>query len=168
MKMSVNCETPGMATPSYRTFLSQFPPDLVQAVAEAAEDDVDRVGQFLDDLGLRPTGDGATPAQLRLPLSFLLGLGAALRLLAWEQRGLTAHRDAGLPSAQEALQGVFRAVTAPEPPEEKERAATQLACRVLAVFVERLAWGGHALLGADLELGDADEDALVDALAKFL
>jgi hypothetical protein len=31
-----------------------------------------------------------------------------------------------------------------------------------------MAWDGRPLLGADLELGAADEDALVDALAKFL
>ena len=94
-KISANSETPGMATPSYPTSLSQFPPDLVQAVAEDAAADADRVGQFLDALGLRPTGDGAAPAPLRLPSSFLIGLGAAMRLLAWEQRGLTGWTRLG-------------------------------------------------------------------------
>jgi hypothetical protein len=126
------------------------------------------VALVLDALGLRPTGDGAARVVLRLPTFFLLGLGAALRLLVWEQDGLHAHRDAGLPSAYEAIREAFQAVTAPEPLEEKERAATQLARRVLAVVVERLAWNGRSLLGADLELGEADEDVLVDALARFL
>jgi hypothetical protein len=148
--------------------LDQFPPDLLQAVERDAADDADRVGQFLDALGLRPTGPGAARAPLRLPTFFLLRLGAALRLREWEQRGLRAHRDAGLPPADEALREVFRAAEAPEPLAAKEQAATQLAGRVLAVFAERMAWDGRPLLGADLELGEADEDALVDALAKFL
>jgi hypothetical protein len=146
----------------------QFPHDLLQAVAEDAADDADRVGQFLDALGLRPNGQGAARAPLRLPTFFLVGLAAALRLGEWEQRGLRAHLDAGLPSAAEATGEVFRAVEAPEPLAAKEQAATRLACRVLAVFVERMAWDGRPLLGADLELGEADEDALVDALADFL
>ena len=148
--------------------LDQFPRDLLQAIEHAAADDADRVAQFLDSLGLRPTGPGATRAPLRLPTFFLVGLGAAMRLREWEQRGLRAHRDAGLPPADEVLREVFRAAEAPEPLAAKEQAATQLACRVLAVSVERLAWGGRPLLGADLELGEADEDALVDALSKFL
>ena len=157
-----------MAASSYPIPLDQFPPDLIQAVAQDAAAAADHVAVFLDALCLRGTNEGGTPVPLRLPYFFLLGLGAALRLLVWEQHGVQAHRDAGLPSADEAVRAVFRAVTAPEPLEEKERAATQLSYRVLAVFVERLAWNGRPLLGADLELGEADEDALVGALADFL
>jgi hypothetical protein len=157
-----------MAASSYPIPLDQFSPDLIQAVARDAAAAADYVAVFLDALGLRGTNEGGTPVPLRLPYFFLLGLGAALRLLVWEQHGVQAHRDAGLPPADEAVRAVFRAVTAPEPPEEKERRARQLGCRVLAAFVERLAWSGQALLGADVELGQADEDALVDALARFL
>jgi hypothetical protein len=148
--------------------LDQYPPDLVQAVAEDAAADAERVAMFLTDLGLRPAGEGTARVPLHLPLFFLLGLKTAFRLAVWERGGLHAHRDAGLPSAREVLREAFRMVTAPEPPEEKDRAATQLACRVLGVFVERLAWNGRSLLDADVELREADEDALVDALAKFL
>jgi hypothetical protein len=157
-----------MATPSCPFPLDLFPADLLQAVAQDAASDAERVAQFLDALGLRPTGEGAAAVPVRLPAFFLVGLGAALRLLAWEERGLHAPRDAGLPPAHEALREAFRAATASAPPQEKERAATLLACRVLAVFVERLAWSGRPLLGADVELGEADEDAVVDALADLL
>ena len=157
-----------MAAAPSESPINRFPPGLLQAVKHAAADDADRVAQFLDALGLRPTGPGAARAPLRLPTFFLVGLGAVTRLREWEQRGLRAHCDAGLPPADEALREVFRAVEAPEPLAAKEQAATRLACRVLAVFVERMAWDGRPLLGADLELGEADEDALVDALSKFL
>ena len=48
-----------MATAPPPSPLDQFPPDLLQAVAQDAADDADRVGQFLDALGLRPNGRGA-------------------------------------------------------------------------------------------------------------
>jgi hypothetical protein len=39
---------------------------------------------------------------------------------------------------------------------------------VLGLFVERFAWAAAAELGADLLLGDANEDLLAEALAHFL
>jgi hypothetical protein len=148
--------------------LDQFPPDLIQAVVQKAASDAGRVVKFLDALNLRPTGKGGTRTPISLPAFFLVGLGAALRLLAWEYGGLNTHRDAGLPSADEALRQVFQSVASPEPVEAKVRAADQLAARVFTVFVERLAWNGRAYLDADLELGGVDEDALVEAVASFL
>jgi hypothetical protein len=147
---------------------NELPPDLTRAVAQDAVAAAEHVARFLDVLGLRPTEEGGVRVPVRLPAFFLLGLGAALRLRAWEQAGLHAHRDAGLPSARAALGEVFQALTAPGPLAAKEEAARQLAGRVLDVFLRRLAWGGRALLDADLELGEADEDALVEALATFL
>ena len=65
------------------------------AVAVDAARDADRVGYFLDQLGL-----GATPEKpLPMPAAFLLHLGAALRLLAWETQPFFFHRAAGLPEA---------------------------------------------------------------------
>jgi hypothetical protein len=57
---------------------AEFPAALVAAVAGEADLDAGRVGLFLQALGLE-----ASPARpIRLPASFLLELGAALRLLA--------------------------------------------------------------------------------------
>src|SRR4051812_6170692 len=81
--------------------LPDLPPDLTHAVARDAARDADRVGLSLGARGLAPP--------LPLPAAFLLGLGAALRLLLWEQQGLDAHRQAGLPPARQALRDVFRA-----------------------------------------------------------
>ena len=147
---------------------SLLPTELVPAIARDAADDAQRVADFLDALGRRPTGEGADRAPLRLPCYVLVFLAAALRLWVWEQGGLFAHRDAGLPSADEAVRDLSQALLAPDALADKEMAARRLLRRVLCVFAARLAWGGRALLGADLELGEAEEDALVDALADFL
>ena len=70
--------------------LSRFPPELFRAVAEGAERNADRVGQFLAGVGLAPQAGQVR----RLPADFLLDLGAALRMLSWEHAGFEAHLEA--------------------------------------------------------------------------
>jgi hypothetical protein len=94
----------------------------------------------------------------------LLELGAALRLLKWEEGGLGIHREAGLPAAHDSLKSAFLTVakegTIPD--------GGQLSRRVLRLFVERFAWHGRRDLGAAVSLDDLDQDAALDALAEFL
>ncbi len=139
--------------------LPNHPPDLVQAAADEAERDADRVGLLLTTLGLKPS--------IRLPVDFLLALGAALRLCHWEQNRIDLHLRAGLPPARQAVDEVFRTAAGNAAPGAAER-SRNLADRVAALFVERFAWSGRAELGADLTLEPADEDALLDGLADFL
>ena len=117
---------------------------------------------FLRALGLK-----ASPARpIALPDAFLLELGAALRLLEWERRGLTAHTDAGLPPSGQALREAFRHLDAPGA--APGPLGDTLAYRVMVFFAERFAWAGREELDADVAMGEADEDALLDALADFL
>ena len=141
---------------------SALPPELVEATAGEAARDADRAGQLLHELGFVPS-----PGRpVRLPAAFLLDLGAALRLLAWEQGGLHVHRDAGLPPAEQALHDAFRGLV--ESAGATGTAARDLARRVLALFAGRLAWHGRPELDADVALDDLDEDVMLDALAAFL
>jgi hypothetical protein len=57
-----------------------LPAELVASVAADAARDAERVGTLLHTLGIR----GTSEQPRRLPARFLLRLGAALRLLAWE------------------------------------------------------------------------------------
>ena len=135
-----------------------FPAEMVAAVAVDAARDADRVGLFLDHLGL-----GATPEKPRLmPAGFLLHLGVALRLLAWEAQGFFFHREAGLPEARQVIRDAFQWLADPgaDP--------TELCIAVLRLSLERFAWSGLPELGADVALDEAQEDALVEALADFL
>jgi hypothetical protein len=136
------------------------PPDMVDAVAADAAADADLVIGFFRAVGLAPAA-GRTAA---FPGAFLLDLGAALRLWAWEAAGLNIHRDAGLPAARDAfrqvcLDAVKPAARDPNPP--LHRAVVRLAA-------DRLAWTGRRDLGATIALGDPDGDDLVDALARML
>jgi hypothetical protein len=147
--------------------LSAFHPDLIRAVKGDAERDADLVGAFLDVAGLAPSGRRPQGAPLALPGDCLLRLAAALRLSLWEQLGIRVHLDHGLPPARQALLDVLRTATGQAEAEAAERARS-LASRVMVLSVEHFAWVARVELGAELTLGPADEDALLEGLADFL
>ena len=136
-----------------------LPNDLVRFVADDAARDANRVAIFLDVLGLQ-----ACPSKpITLPAGFLLDLGAALRLLLWERNGLRVHRDAGLPSAHEAIVSTFKGITNPN-----SCAWGELSLRVLVLSVEHFAWSARFELEADILLDTPEEEAALDAMAQFL
>jgi len=138
------------------------PAELVTAIAEDADRDADRVGLFLRRLGL----EGSAHGPLLLPASFLLNLGAALRLLDWELRGLRVHIEEGLPSAQEAVRAAFLAVSAQS--NAPISTTGMLAYRVMTLFIERFAWNARKELDAQVTLEEADEDRILEELADYL
>jgi hypothetical protein len=147
--------------------LSDFHPDLIRAVAQDAARDAELVGTFLGEIGLAPAGQASQDPPLRLPADFLLGLGAALRLLFWEQQGIHVHLDHRFPPARQALLDVLRTATGHAEPEALERVRS-LAYRVMVLSIEHLAWNGRVELDADVVLGEADQEALLEALADYL
>lgn len=118
-----------------------------------------RVAAFLHAVGWR-RGD-ALPYTPR----GLLALDAALRLWDWEARGVTAHRAAGLPDAESALNLAIAFLAGRS---EDGYLGRRLGIGILAVFAERLAWGAGQELAAQVELGEIDDEALVEALAQLL
>src|SRR5436190_11921557 len=117
-------------------YLSNLPPDLVTAVAVEAARDAEYVvlflDEFLDAMGLRP----AVGERIPFPAAFLLDLGAALRILSWEQAGLHPQEVAGLPSAHEALENVLGSLQPESLVTEVANPRSTLAFRVLVAFVE--------------------------------
>jgi len=153
-----------MATTLSSASLLHAPPELVAAATRDAERDADALISFLGDLGFRRPGPDEPP--VRLPAGLLLGLGAAMRLLIWESNGVHVHREAGIPSAYEVLCDVFR--RAAEPVQDgPDPVIASLCVRVFNLAVRHFAWEGQPILGADVLLGEADEDALIDSLAQL-
>jgi hypothetical protein len=140
----------------------QYPPELVQFVAEGAAWEADAAVFFLKAVGLVP--QRGQPC--RLPADFLLNLGAAMRLLVWEQEGVTAHVEAGLPRALEATRRVFLEAV-PRPGRER-RPDPWLSLAVFRLIVNHFAWTGRRDFRAEIRLDFPDEDALAQALAQFL
>lgn len=153
-----------MAALASPTTLAEIPSELIEIVARTAARDADKVRIFLDTFAKAPGMEWLAQKPVYLPGDFLLGLGAALRLLAWEQCGIAVHREAGLSSAHDALHDVLLALTHPE---AKARVA-HLPDAVLALTVERFAWSARAELDADVTLGQAEEEQVLEALADFL
>ena len=147
--------------------LSDFHPDLLRALAQGAARQAEWVGSFLEEIGLAPVGRGPQDRPPRLPAEFLLSLGAVMQLLLWEQLGIHVHLDHGLPPARQALLDVLRTATGQAEAEAAERARS-LASRVMVLSVEHLAWNGRVELGADVVLGEADQEALLEVLADYL
>jgi hypothetical protein len=146
----------------------EIPDALVQATAREAELDADRVGSFLAHLGLRPSRAGVEVVPLRLPHGLLLGLGAALRLSAWESNGARAHLPVDLPVSGAVIRDLFDAAADPSQAKRLEAHADELILRVFRTWVEYFAWGGRQEMDADLVLGEAEEETLADALADLL
>lgn len=137
-----------------------FPSELVRAVSLVAIRDAKNVGFFLRALGFQLQ-------DLRLPVRFMLELGAALRLVIWEGLGLRVHLEAGLPSAHDLLVCIFREVLSVDY-KNPDGTNPPLLNKVLRLVIERFAWAGPQDLGADLVLGEAEEEQLVEILATLV
>jgi hypothetical protein len=131
---------------------------LITAVAAGGARDAELVALFLGHLGLK----GTPEKPLLLPRGFLLRLATGVRLVAWEALGVFFHREIGLPEAREVLRGAFRFVAEPD------AYSNELDLAVLRLSIERFSWYGGPELGADIALGDVEEDAALEALADFL
>jgi hypothetical protein len=142
--------------------LSQFPLELIDAVAANAASDADHLVVFMKALGLWSSTCGVS----HLPREFLLNLGACMRLTAWEFSGVTVHRDAGLPSALEAICQVFQEFN--RNAERQQDPNLQLSHDVFRLSIERFGWTGQSDLQAEIVLDFPDEDVLVDTLARVL
>ena len=142
-------------------------PALVAAVAENAERQAVMVAGLLDALDPRLKEAGFPTGAAGLPAEFLLELGALCQLTLWEGERLRDYLPPELPTAQQAKADFhYRATNAPD--SFQSRPTGMLPTQIMQVWLERFAWAAPNLLQADIVLGDADEDALVDALAQFL
>jgi len=104
------------------------------------------------------------------PNKFLYELTAVLELGLWERQGLRDYLDTlgiNLPTFHEAADNL--AARAANNPHEFEGSDTpSLCCQVFRVWVEHFAWNGLSMLGAEVVLGQLDEDKFADVLADFV
>ena len=135
--------------------------DLISIIAEGGERTCPATERLLGLMGFTRADDEA----VQVPVEFLFGLGIALRLYGWEMKGLRVHREAGLPAARELLAELLRRTHASGHGSLREFSAW-LRPRFLAA-ARRFATCGPRVLGAEVVMGDADEEELVEALARL-
>jgi hypothetical protein len=144
----------------------KFPLAFVCAAHEAAARTADKVQEVLLLHGLaRCEADGRVSVP-PYPLAFLLELAAAVTLENWESIGLISIIGTDLPDSQAALESIA-ARLADGFDQFASLADAILWNKVNEAWCSRLAWDGDRILQAGAAIL-ADDDELVDALAKFL
>jgi hypothetical protein len=131
----------------------------LQAVVRHAQRQADLAADVLTGMGLAgPRG---------LPPAYLLELAAVLEIGLWERLGLRDHLNASLPAfGQAAAQLAARAALGPTEFDVPD--ATPLSDTVLTAWMNAMAWDGREFFGAEIVLGDVDEEEFVSLLAEFL
>ena len=136
--------------------LADLPPEMIAAVEVDAERQAEAVAEFLGTLR-----EDHLPRGRQTP-HFLLQLAAALRLRRWEAEGFFFHREVGLPEADQAVREALAS------PNAVAADPTEFCLAVPRLTLERFAWSGPRELGVDVAVKEANEDALLEALAGFL
>jgi hypothetical protein len=102
---------------------------------------------------------------VRIPGSFLGGLALAVRAHRWEAGGSFVHQELGLPAAADLLGELMRLAAEPSW-DGLDRFVRSLFPGFIDV-AHRFAAQGQHLLGAEVALGEPDDEALVEALARL-
>jgi hypothetical protein len=139
--------------------------EAVVAVIVAFMRDADRMAEvtaaFLKHLGPSLQSD-----QSSWPASFLLELGAVLRIRQWEAAGIKNAIDATLPSFQEALDDLARRLRTE--PERFLRGEAPLLLRVLHLWWIRCAQPNSPQLNVDMVSSRVERGRLVSCIAQLL
>jgi len=140
---------------------------ILAAFIRLAHDDAERVAEFLRRW-LQPLR--IRPASTCFPMGFLLELAAILRIAAWQRAGLARDLNEAFPPARELLEDLIRRFTA-EPMSfdfKMPVVPPRLCSQVVSTWFARCAWNSPSEMGADVWVGEIDDDLLFDVLADFL
>ena len=139
----------------------ELPDALIRAATHHAERQADLTVAYLHRTGLFKS------KPVRLPEALLLELAAVLELGLWEQQDLRRHLDVDLPDYREAARQLAdRCMKGPA--EFDGLNAAPLSTRVLRIWMENFAWDGLDTLGAEVVLGNVDENQFANVLADFV
>ena len=153
-----------MSADSHHQSNPELPPEMVRAVVRNGTQDANDVGDFLDHIFAM---DGSPfPKPTHLPTLLLLRLGVGCQLLRWESRGILLHKQLGLPDGWAVIREALIRVSGVAGPQVDPNPGIEQ--RVLQLSLDQLSWTAPDLLGADIVLGDVDEDALAISVADLL
>jgi hypothetical protein len=142
-----------------------IPAELIEGTSLEAERDAERVFVFLSSFceafdELHPELEVRNKWKSMFPARFLLELAAALRIIEWEQDGLTTPAMQ-LPQGWDALYEVLLDMA-------RTDGTATLSLMVGRVFADYFAWNARSHIGGSIALDDLDDDQLADRIASFL
>jgi hypothetical protein len=103
----------------------------------------------------------------RYSSALLWGYAGVLRLARLEAAGIDRHLRTGLPNTRTSLIYVTDACTLLSD-HERDQTVARFVAKVILETSESFSLEGRDLLGADILVGDAHEDVLLDQLAHYL
>lgn len=147
--------------------LAAWPPELLNAVRRNAEFQADLTAACLDVLDQRIRDAGYAEGCKRLPRAFLLEFAAVAQLKHWELQGLGELLPSDVPSAAEASRDLYHRTTT-DPDQFWHDDKTPLSRQVMQIWIEYFHWLEPGLVEAEIIVGHADEDLLIETLAQLL
>lgn len=145
--------------------IDNYPPEQIHCAAICAAEDAARVVAFIDAAGLRDSANKPFP----FPPQFLLDLGAAFRLLTWEQLGIRLPPELGLPCGRDALLELLHRRTNTIADSRVAEPFGRLARAVFEVSTTHFVWNAKIADQADVRMvSDDQEEPFLTALAKVL
>ncbi|MCY2996059.1 MAG: hypothetical protein NTY19_50655 [Planctomycetota bacterium] len=138
-----------------------LPDEMVRAIIRNSEFQADLAAAVIDAMGIFKT------KPIRLPAGFLLEFAAVVQLGFWERQGVRQRLNADLLTYSDAAKSLA-ARAAKGPAEFADLEATPISHLVTRAFIENFAWEGPDHLGADVIIGQVDEEQFADVLAEFV
>jgi hypothetical protein len=149
-----------LSTSSHNLMVVQ---ELLYSLISQVSHSADLTGRFLQEYGFKASSE----KPMYFPEWFLLDLGAALQVFEWEKAGLLEYLDSSLPSSLDTIVELLKAI---EDPNEycRRQPNSALGFRVTMVYLTSCAWHAPRSMQAQIALGQASEDRLIEGLAQFL
>jgi len=144
-----------------------FHPELMSAVCYFAERSAILTGEVLRRLADNGVGCDRAFTDRGLPAGFLLELGAVAQLAVWAQSGVAALLPKSIPGFHDAAAQLNDRVQA-NPHQFNDIGSAILARQLMQLWIEHFHWTAPWLLGADLVIGELDEQDAVAAVATLL
>ena len=154
--------------PHRRKPRQQLDQSQVDAVIRLADSHAALVAQRLRELEVAYATQLGRPCRFAaVPAEFLLALAALEQLRIWETKGLRPHLGQQLPQFDDLITLTWHLLQSDRSASAAEIAVT-IWRLIFRLCVDKFAWDASAVSGADMLVGDLDDDAVVDAVAQLL
>lgn len=149
------------------TSLATWPPELLAAVHRNAQFQAELTAACLNALEERVRDAGFAEGCQNLPRAFLLEFAAIAQLKLWELQGLRELLPPDVPNTEEASCDLQQRISG-NPADYGQNSDAPLARRVMQIWIENFVWLEPGLIDADVVIGQASDDDLIEALAQLL
>ena len=147
--------------------LAGFHPELVAAVRYFSRRSAEIAVASFRNLADVEGPDFAQVDISAVPFGLLLELGALGQLQFWQTSGLSTLLPEDTPSYDDAADDLCIRI-AHDPQQFQRLESASLSKRVLQLWIDHFDWKAPLLLGADLVVGEIDEDLLIEIVSQLL